>query len=101
MPFAYVQLNALFLNVFALALCPIAIASFTPTLWLSVVSTGFTVHPQPCQTRDRGYVGAACLHAARERGRPPVPRAPQTPATSRTARGGSCLEPSSPPGPLT
>ena len=37
------QLNAIFLNVFAPVLCPIAIASFTPTVWLSVLTTGMTV----------------------------------------------------------
>ena len=42
-PFGYVQLNALFLNLFAPFLCPIAIASFTPTLWLSILTTGITV----------------------------------------------------------
>ena len=42
-PFGYVQLNALFLNLFAPFLCPIAIASFTPTMWLSLLTTGITV----------------------------------------------------------
>eukprot|EP00322_Chrysochromulina_rotalis_P001240 CAMPEP_0115851404 /NCGR_PEP_ID=MMETSP0287-20121206/12466_1 /TAXON_ID=412157 /ORGANISM="Chrysochromulina rotalis, Strain UIO044" /LENGTH=526 /DNA_ID=CAMNT_0003305439 /DNA_START=109 /DNA_END=1689 /DNA_ORIENTATION=- len=41
-PFAYVQLNAIFLNLFAIVLAPIAIASFTPTLWLSLVTTAVT-----------------------------------------------------------
>jgi len=42
-PFAYVQLNALFLNLFAIFLCPVAIASFTPTVWLSLTTTAVTV----------------------------------------------------------
>jgi len=42
-PFAYVQLNAIFLNLFAVVLCPIAIASFTPTLWLSLSTTAVTI----------------------------------------------------------
>ena len=42
-PFPYVQLNAFLLNVFACFLCPIAIASFTPILWLSLTTTVITV----------------------------------------------------------
>ena len=42
-PFAYVQLNAVVLNLFAIVLCPVAIASFTPTLWLSITTTAITV----------------------------------------------------------
>ena len=42
-PFAFVQLNAIFLNLFAVVLCPIAIASFTPTLWLSLSTTAVTI----------------------------------------------------------
>ena len=42
-PFPYVQLNAFLLNLFACFLCPIAIASFTPILWLSLTTTVVTV----------------------------------------------------------
>ena len=42
-PFPYVQLNAFLLNVFSCVLCPIAIASFTPVMWLSVSTTVVTV----------------------------------------------------------
>lgn len=42
-PFPYVQLNAFLLNVFSCVLCPIAIASFTPVLWLSITTTVVTV----------------------------------------------------------
>ena len=42
-PFSYVQLNAFLLNLFACFLCPIAIASFTPILWLSLTTTVVTV----------------------------------------------------------
>ena len=42
-PFPYVQLNAFLLNIFSCLLCPIAIASFTPTLWLSLSSTVVSV----------------------------------------------------------
>ena len=42
-PFPYVQLNALLLNLFSCFLSPIAIASFTPVPWLSVLTTFMTV----------------------------------------------------------
>ena len=42
-PFPYVQLNALLLNLFACLLCPIAIASFTTVAWLSITTTVVTV----------------------------------------------------------
>lgn len=42
-PFAYVQLTAAFLNVFALLLVPVAIAVFTDELWISLVATAMTV----------------------------------------------------------
>ena len=42
-PFPYVQLNAFLLNVFSCLLCPIAIASFTSVIWLSVLTTVVTV----------------------------------------------------------
>ena len=38
-----VQLNALYLNIFALLICPIAIASLTPVMWLSLCTTAITV----------------------------------------------------------
>jgi predicted membrane chloride channel (bestrophin family) len=42
-PFPYVQLNALLLNIFSVLLCPIAIASFTTLPWLSITTTALTV----------------------------------------------------------
>ena len=45
MPFPYVQLNAFLLNLFAVILCPIAIASFTDALWLSLATTAVCVRP--------------------------------------------------------
>ena len=42
-PFPYVQLNAFLLNLFSLLLCPIAIASFTQVLWLSLAMAFITV----------------------------------------------------------
>ena len=42
-PFPYVQLNAFLLNLFAVILCPIAIASFTDALWLSLATTAVCV----------------------------------------------------------
>ena len=39
-PFAYVQLNAIFLNIYALILSPIAIAIFCTQLWLAQVRDG-------------------------------------------------------------
>jgi hypothetical protein len=42
-PFPYVQLNAFLLNAFSCILCPVAIASFTPVMWLSVSTTVVTV----------------------------------------------------------
>ena len=42
-PFNYVQLNSFLLNIFAVILCPVAIASFTKVMWLSVMMTVITV----------------------------------------------------------
>ena len=42
-PYPYVQLNALLLNVFSCILTPVAIASFTPELWVSLGTTVVTV----------------------------------------------------------
>jgi len=41
-PFAYVQLNAISLNLFNLILAPIAIATYTSELWLSLLMTTVT-----------------------------------------------------------
>jgi len=42
-PFAYVQLNAITLNLFNLILTPIAVATYTSELWLSLVTVAVTV----------------------------------------------------------
>ena len=42
-PFPYVQLNTILLNLFCVILCPIAIAAFTEILWLSLVMSFLTV----------------------------------------------------------
>ena len=41
-PMVYVQLQAFFLNIFGLFLCPIAVAAYTETMWYSLLMTGVT-----------------------------------------------------------